>query len=69
VYPPPQEVAQQFESLGQDVPGFLRDISDPGHVPPHIVCCELLAHVAELQRKINQIEDASERKSLVEITV
>lgn len=69
VYPPPQEVAEHFESLGQEVPGFLRDISDPGHVPPHIVCCELLAHVAKLQRRIDVLEGASERRSSKEIAV
>ncbi|CAK8683180.1 unnamed protein product [Clavelina lepadiformis] len=54
-YPPPQEVAEHFQALGSDIPSFLRDISDPSHVPPHIVCCDLLVYVTELEKKIESL--------------
>nr|XP_018671041.1 uncharacterized protein LOC108950256 isoform X1 [Ciona intestinalis] len=47
-FPAPQELAEQFRRMNSEVPGFLRDISDPGHVPPHIVACELLLLISEL---------------------
>ncbi|XP_039259878.1 uncharacterized protein LOC120336297 [Styela clava] len=56
VYPPPQALAEELQTSGSEVPGFLRDISDPEHVPPHIVACELLVHIVQLQKEIQQLK-------------
>ena len=69
VYPPPQDIANHFKSLGQEIPGFLKDISDPGHVPPHIVCCELLAYVAKLEKEVNLLEESKESSKSDEVVV
>ena len=43
MYPSPQSISEEVKKSGLKVPPFLTDISDPDHVPPHIVACELLA--------------------------
>jgi len=46
-YSSPVELAQWFSSRGYEVPDFLTDVSDPRHVPPHIVAMELLLEHVE----------------------
>ncbi len=53
MYPAPQAIAEQFTKEGYDVPKFLTAISDPNHIPPHIVACELLSQLNSLQEEIN----------------
>ncbi len=53
MYPAPQAIAEQFTKGGYDVPKFLTAISDPHHIPPHIVACELLSQNNNLQEEIN----------------
>ena len=56
VYPPPYDIAEEMDQQGHEVPKFLTDISDPQHVPPHIVACELLAENRRLQDHVSQLE-------------
>ena len=60
MYPAPHEVAQQFTAMGFPCPSFLTDISDPNHVPPHVVASELFVVVHKLQNTIKQLKN--ERK-------
>ena len=52
MYPAPQALADRFKKDGYPVPRFLMDISDPEHIPPHIIACELLAQNKNLQQEI-----------------
>ena len=53
IYPAPAALAEQIREDGFEVPRFLTDISDPEHLPPHIVACELIAQNKHLQEEIN----------------
>ena len=56
LYPAPQAIAQQISDEGHDVPKFLTAISDPEHIPPHIVACELLAQNRQLREEVRHLE-------------
>ena len=53
IYPAPNAIADQIQADGHEVPHFLTDITEPEHVPPHIVACELIAQNKQLQEEIN----------------
>ncbi|ELT99670.1 hypothetical protein CAPTEDRAFT_223009 [Capitella teleta] len=53
MYPAPQDLAAEIQEEGLPVPHFLTDISDPGHIPPHIVACELLIKHKQLAEENN----------------
>ena len=67
VYPPPHEIAEQFASMGLQCPHFLLSISDPKHVPPHVVASELLLVVHNLQNTINTLVKEREEMKTVSI--
>nr|CAB3263294.1 uncharacterized protein LOC108950256 [Phallusia mammillata] len=54
VYASPQELAERFRKINVEPPTFLLDISDPQHIPPHIVACQLMVKVAELKWQLNE---------------
>jgi len=70
VYPAPSEVAEQFSSMGLQCPHFLLGITDPRHVPPHVVASELLLVVHHLQNTINTLlQERDELASASSVTV
>ena len=56
VYPAPQSLAAKLTADGQAVPKFLSDVSDPEHIPPHIVAYELLAENRALRQEIEFLQ-------------
>ena len=55
-YPSPQQMTERLRNDGRAVPAFLTDISDPEHVPPHIVACELLSKNRQLQEELDRLQ-------------
>lgn len=53
LYPAPQHLIADIKDEGLPVPPFLTDISDPNHIPPHIVACELLVKNRQLRDEIS----------------
>lgn len=57
LYPAPHHLAEEIRKQGATVPKFLTDISDPEHVPPHIVACELLAKNKQLKDEMELLKN------------
>ena len=56
VYPSPHAIAEVMKKQGHEPPSFLTDISDPEHIPPHIVACELLSQNKQLQDELDRLQ-------------
>ena len=56
MYSAPQQLAEELKEAGHDVPSFLTDISDPIHVPPHIVAFELICRNRQLVHEIRTLK-------------
>ena len=56
VYPSPHAIAEEMKKQGCEPANFLADISDPEHIPPHIVACELLSQNKQLQNEIERLQ-------------
>ena len=56
VYPSPYAIAEEMKKQGCEPPSFFTDISDPEHIPPHIVACELLSQNKQLQNEIERLQ-------------
>ena len=53
LYPAPHALGDQIQREGFPVPRFLTDISDPEHIPPHIVACSLLSEIQSLKEEVH----------------
>jgi hypothetical protein len=57
VYSSPQQIWSQLQQNGYSgpQPAFLRPISDPAHVPPHVYACQIIAQNHQLRQQIKNV--------------
>lgn len=58
LYASPQQIWNEMQAHGYKgaKPGFLLPISDPSHVPPHVVACQIIAQNMSMRKQLEALQ-------------